>query len=226
VVQKKHHKKVLNHKVTKQPKSVFFFLSLVYQPVAPFLHGPIFAILLFNVVIFVLVIRVIIKHNQRTLGRSKEGMNKKTAVRLLISFTGVMFLFGLTWLFGALTITGFGDSRASTAFQVLFVILNAFQGFFIFLFFCVFSKDARESWMEVFSCGRYQSKFLHPSQAKHAGTGTTAQEMDKTASANLTSSNFGTSTSASNFNLSTYELSEEKGTSEVLLDKENIQAPC
>ena len=35
---KKHHKKVLNHKVAKQPKLFFFFLSLVYQPVAPFLH--------------------------------------------------------------------------------------------------------------------------------------------------------------------------------------------
>jgi len=177
---------------------------------------------------FILVIGVLIRHSRNTLGRSKEQVNKKTTIRLLISITGVMFLFGLTWLFGALTITGFGDSRASTAFQVLFVILNAFQGFFIFLFFCVFSKDARESWMEVFSCGHYQSKFLHPSQAKHAGTGTTAQEIDKTASANLTSSNFGTSTlhSTSNFNLSTDELSEEKCTSEVLLDQENIQAPC
>ena len=119
-----------------------------------------------------------------------------------------MFLFGLTWLFGALTITGFGDSRASTAFQILFVILNAFQGFFIFLFFCVFSKDARESWMEVFSCGRYQSKFLHPSQAKYAST--TAQKKSKTASSNLATSNLGTSALPSTtFNSSTDDLGEE-----------------
>jgi len=38
VAQERASQKVLNHKVTKQPKSVFFFLSLVYQPVAPFLH--------------------------------------------------------------------------------------------------------------------------------------------------------------------------------------------
>ena len=120
-----------------------------------------------------------------------------------------MFLFGLTWLFGALTITGFGDSRASTAFQVLFVILNAFQGFFIFLFFCVFSKDARESWMEVFTCGRYQSKFLHPSQVKYAST--TAQKKSKTVSSNLATSNLGTSALPSTtFNSSTDDLSEEK----------------
>ena len=173
--------------------------------------GPIFAILLFNVVIFVLVIRVIIKHNRRTLGRSKEGMNKKTAVRVLISFTGVMFIFGLTWLFGALTITGFGDSRASTAFHVLFVILNAFQGFFIFVFFCVFNKDARVSWMEVFTCGSCQSKFLHPSQVKYASSGT-PQEKVKTASTNLASSNLYTSIlpSTSNFDSSTENLIEEK----------------
>ena len=47
----------------------------------------------------------------------------------------------LMWLVGALTILGFADSRASTALQILFVILNALQGFFVFLFFCVLSKD-------------------------------------------------------------------------------------
>jgi len=76
---------------------------------------------------------VLIKHTYRkTPGYKKGQLNKKKMIKLLISIAGVMFLFGLTWLFGALTITGLGDSRASTAFQVFFVILNAFQGFFIF----------------------------------------------------------------------------------------------
>ena len=171
--------------------------------------GPIFAVLLFNVVMFVLVIGVLIRHSRNTLGRSKDQMNKKTTIRLLISITGVMFLFGLTWLFGALTVTGFGGSGASTAFQILFVILNAFQGFFIFLFLCVFSKDARESWLEVFTCGRYKSKLLHPLQAKYTSSAT-AQKKVKTASSNLASSNLSTSVvpSTDNFNSSTYDLTE------------------
>ena len=109
-------------------------------------------------------------------------------IKLLISIAGVMFLFGLTWLFGALTITGLGDSRASTAFQVFFVILNAFQGFFIFLFFCVFNVKARESWLEVFCFGHYKSKSLHPSQGKPASSGA-PKKKNITASTNLANSN-------------------------------------
>ena len=101
--------------------------------------------------------------------RQNEGMKKGAAIRLLISISGVMFLFGLTWLFGALTIT---VTAVNLTFQILFVVFNSFQGFFIFLFFCVFSKEARESWKEVLCCGRYQSKFLHPSQNKYTGSGT------------------------------------------------------
>ena len=101
-----------------------------------------------------------------------------------------MFLFGLTWIFGALTVTGLRDSNASTAFQALFVILNAFQGFFIFLFFCVFNKDARESWSELLSCGRYKSKSLHPLHAKYSSTGSSATQKKSTmASTDLTFSN-------------------------------------
>jgi len=86
-------------------------------------------------------------------------MNTKTAVRLLVSITGVMFLFGLSWLFGALTIT---VQAVRLTFQILFAIFTSLQGFFIFLFLCVFSKEARELWKEFLSCGRYKSKFLNP----------------------------------------------------------------
>ena len=152
--------------------------------------GPIFAILLFNIVVFVLVIGVIIKHTRYTLDRTEEKMDMKTTIRLLIGIAKIMFIFGLTWLFGALTVTGFGDTRASTAFQVLFVICNAFQGFFIFLFFCVFSKDGRESWLELLSCGRYRSKSLYPLQTKNSGSGANAtQKKYITSSTGLADSN-------------------------------------
>ena len=146
--------------------------------------GPIFAILIFNVVIFVLVIGVLVKHIQNKLDRTNEQMNMKTAIRLFISIAGIMFLFGLTWFFGALTVTGLSDTTASTAFQVIFVICNAFQGFFIFFFLCVFNKDARDLWLELLSCGRYQSKRLHSSQVKYTRSGG-----NKTTSSGLRNSN-------------------------------------
>ena len=167
------------------PSSCFIFDPAVFF--GAFL-GPIFAILLFNSVIFIMVIKILIKHTWNARGHTKEQMSKKVAIRLLMSIASVMFLFGLTWLFGALTVTGFGDSRASTAFQFLFVILNAFQGFFIFLFFCVFSKDARDSWLELLSCGHYQSKSLHRSQPRYASSRSNSTRKVKTT--NTTTSNF------------------------------------
>ena len=150
--------------------------------------GPIFAILLFNIVIFIMVIRVLIKHTWNAHRNTKEQMNIKTAIRLLVSIASVMFLFGLTWLIGAFTVVGFGDAQASAAFQVLFVILNAFQGFFIFLFFCVFSRDARDAWLEFLSCGRYQSKSLHRLQMKYASSRSSSfRKITSATSLNLTS---------------------------------------
>ena len=111
----------------------------------------------------VVVVTVLVRHMRGTMGRRKEQMKPKTAFRLLISITGIMSLFGLTWIFGALTISG-----ASLPFQILFVVSNGFQGFFIFLFLCVSSKDARELWKESLSCGRYKSSKIH---GKHQGTG-------------------------------------------------------
>ena len=151
-------------------------------------------------------------------------MTKMTTLK--IRMASVMSLFGLTWLFGALTVTGFGSAAASTAFQILFVLLNAFQGFFIFLFFCVLSKDARESWLELLSCGRYHSK---PSQAKYSssgnvGTGTKV----KTSSTGLANSNLTSAISSkTGYNSSTDDLSKEERYTDIPLtsaaeqDKEN-----
>ena len=96
----------------------------------------------------------------------------------MISISGVMFLFGLTWLFAILT---FSAPGLRETFQALFTVFNSFQGFFIFLFFCVFSKEAREYWREVLSCGRYTSQFLHPSQTKNVSLSATGADKNKKA---------------------------------------------
>ena len=97
------------------------------------------------------MIRVLIKHSQKKLGNhhKKDKKTVENVKRLLISVFGIMFLFGLTWLFGALTI-----SDASLTFQFLFAIFNSLQGFFIFVFFCVLGKEARELWLQFLCRGR------------------------------------------------------------------------
>ena len=132
--------------------------------------GPILVVLLFNLVMMVAVVTVLVRHIKNTMDRTMEQMKWKTAFRLLISITGIMSLFGLTWIFGALTISG-----ASFPFQILFVVLNGFQGFFIFLFLCVFNTDARELWKELLCSGRYRFSTIHrtPNSTGRFATGST-----------------------------------------------------
>ena len=122
--------------------------------------APILAIMIFNIVIFVCVIVVLIRHTRGKAARKNERISTKTMVRLMISISGVTFLFGLTWLLAILAFSRTG--------QILFIIFNALQGFFIFVFFVLFNKEAVESWKEFLSCKRYKSKLLHPSTVSSA----------------------------------------------------------
>lgn len=121
--------------------------------------GPIFAVLLLNCLLYVVVIGVLIKHARSTLARRKENINMKTTLRIMASIGSITCLFGLTWLFAALTLS---MPQIHKTAQILFTIFNSFQGVFLFLFFCVLNLDARESWKELLSCGRYKSKVLRP----------------------------------------------------------------
>ena len=152
--------------------------------------------MIFNTVIFVWVIVVLVRHTRGTAARKKESVSNKTIIRLMISIGGVMFLFGLTWLFAILTFSSPEGLRET--FQIIFTIFNSFQGFFIFLFFCVFNKEALESWKELLSCGKYKSKLLHPSQAKFSSSAVTKKaKQSKTGSTGLTLSSGGKYTSES-----------------------------
>lgn len=126
--------------------------------------APFLAVMVFNVVIFIWIIVVLIRHTKGKAARRNESVDKKTVVRLMISISGIMFLFGITWFFAILT---FSVSGIREVGSILFTVFNSLQGLFIFIFFCAASKEARESWREFFSCGKYKSLFLHPSLVKY-----------------------------------------------------------
>ena len=166
---------------------------------------PIFAVLLFNIVVFIWVIVILVRHTRGTAARKKEAVSNKTIIRLMISISGVMFLFGLTWLFAILT---FSTPGLRETFQILFTVFNSFQGFFIFLFFCIFNKEAVESWKELLSCGKYKSKVLHPSQVKLSSTAVTKKaKQSKTGSTGFTLSSGGKYSSQFETSRSDYETS-------------------
>ena len=124
--------------------------------------APLLAVLLFNIIMFIMVTRVLIRHTKKHLERRRgDADNKKTiiaTVKTLISIFSVMVTFGLSWVFGAFSI-----SSAALVFQVLFVIFSSTQGFMMFLFFCVINKDSRKEWKKFLTCYRYDTKTTYSS---------------------------------------------------------------
>lgn len=115
---------------------------------------PLFSIIVFNVIIFVMVARVLIRHSRRTASKLKDTKGKTVnTVKLLISIVCVMVMFGLSWLFGALSV-----DKAATVFQWFFAISTTSQGFLLFILLCVVNNDAREEWKKLLTCYRYQGK--------------------------------------------------------------------
>lgn len=121
--------------------------------------APVLVILLLNLVFYIVVVVILLRHTRSTLLRRQEGLTTRITLRVMASIISILFLFGLTWLFAALTLT-IHELRQTA--QILFTIFNSFQGVFLFMFFCLLNQEARESWKEFLSCGHYKSALLRP----------------------------------------------------------------
>ena len=103
--------------------------------------APVLLILAFNFVAFILIIRSLLTSESKvTTDRRTSGITQaRRAIAILV-------VLGLTWLFGALAI-----NDAKLVFQYLFCIFNSLQGLFVFIFYCVLSKDTRKKWKKLSS---------------------------------------------------------------------------
>ena len=117
-------------------------------------------------------------------------------MKTMFIIIAIMMLFGLTWVFGALTI-----SKAADFFGYLFVITTSFQGFFIFLFLCVMREDVRDMWRNLLCCGKYK-----PDKRRNTFSSSTAKRR-------RTSSTYATSYGGSNdtFKMKKTSLAENTG---------------
>ena len=141
--------------------------------------------MVFNVVIFIWVMVILVRHTRGTAARKKEAVSIKTIVRLMISISGVMFLFGLTCLSLFAILTFFAPGLQET-FQA-----QAFHGLQFFFILCLQQGSQGTYWKDVrLSCSRYTSQFLHPSQTRNVSTsGAFAKKIKKaTVSTELSSS--------------------------------------
>ncbi|XP_071959938.1 adhesion G-protein coupled receptor G6-like [Antedon mediterranea] len=98
---------------------------------------------LFNVVVFVLVMRAL-TCGRRKVANKVDRIKKDIVIKRLQNAIAVSVLLGLTWVFGFFAIDP--DSTSRDVFQLLFCVFNSLQGLFIFLLFCVRQKDIRDAW--------------------------------------------------------------------------------
>lgn len=116
--------------------------------------------MVFNIVMYVMIIRALIRHTiSKNKRMSKSSLTVSVAMKMLVSYSGIMVLFGLTWLFAAFAFIT--EPSVSFVIQFFFAVFNAFQGFLIFLFFVLLSGDSRDAWKSVLCLwGRKDKKNL------------------------------------------------------------------
>ncbi|KAH8232514.1 hypothetical protein KR032_008482 [Drosophila birchii] len=87
----------------------------------------------------------------------------------------LFFLLGVTWIFGLCAFFDFGK-----IFSYLFCITATLQGFVLFLYFVVFNKDNRRSWLGL--CQLRRSKRGHEIMGVEMGTETNFKNSSRTQS--------------------------------------------
>eukprot|EP00057_Strongylocentrotus_purpuratus_P015978 XP_011670452.1 PREDICTED: G-protein coupled receptor 64-like [Strongylocentrotus purpuratus] len=104
---------------------------------------PMSAILLINIVIFILVVRQLL-WSANIAGRVKGEAKKerRETIKRVQNAICILLLFGLTWVTGYLLLI----PSFSKVAQPTFIVLNSFQGFFIFLLYCIRKPYIRKTW--------------------------------------------------------------------------------
>lgn len=85
----------------------------------------------------------------------------------MLNTIAVLALFGVTWVFGALTV-----QKRHELFEFLFVVSNSLQGFYVFIFFVVLAKETRELWLETCGCRKKKEEADAPNMDSIPGTPT------------------------------------------------------
>ena len=128
------------------------FLSQLGALFGAFL-APIFVVIVINLIIFIWVILVVRRHAKKKTTQVKQTVPIKQILRIIVSISGILFLFGLTWGFIILT---FSVPGVRETFQTLFAVFNSLQGFFVFVF--ILFTEGFGYWKALLSCEKYRFK--------------------------------------------------------------------
>ncbi|XP_071962407.1 uncharacterized protein [Antedon mediterranea] len=117
----------------------FLTLQRMYYGVAI----PVALCLLFNMIIFVMVLHSLSKMGKNSNQARPKG-TKRRGIKMLQNGASIVMVLGLTWLVGF-----FAIGEASVFVLWLFCILNSFQGFLIFVMYCARSSEVRSHWWKM-----------------------------------------------------------------------------
>ncbi|TMS03043.1 Cadherin EGF LAG seven-pass G-type receptor 1, partial [Larimichthys crocea] len=101
--------------------------------------GPIFVVVLVNIVIFILAAKA-------SCGRRQKAMEKSGAIPALRMAFLLLLLISATWMLGLMAV----NSDVMT-FHYLFAVFSCLQGVFIFFFHVIFNKEVRKNLKNVFT---------------------------------------------------------------------------
>ena len=97
--------------------------------------------------------------------RKETSLTASNSFKMLASYSSIMVLFGLAWLFAAFTFIT--EPSVSFIVQFFFCLFNILQGFFIFFFFIVLSNDSRDAWRSLLSKQKVDKKYKVQSNVSH-----------------------------------------------------------
>ena len=114
---------------------------------------------------YVLIIRVLVLHTMGKIKRKETSLTASDSFKMLASYSSIMVLFGLAWLFAVFTFIT--EPSISFIVQFFFCLFNILQGFFIFFFFIVLSNDSRDAWRSLLSKQKVDKKYKVQSNMSH-----------------------------------------------------------
>ncbi|XP_021350239.1 brain-specific angiogenesis inhibitor 1-like [Mizuhopecten yessoensis] len=97
--------------------------------------GPAVGIILVNIIVIFCVMKALF--SSQFIATKTEKQKIVTGIR---SLTVLLPVLGVTWIFGVISV-----NDDLIVFQYLFAVTNSLQGFFIFLFYCIFNVPVRRA---------------------------------------------------------------------------------
>ncbi|KAL1492686.1 hypothetical protein ABEB36_010905 [Hypothenemus hampei] len=131
---------------------------------------PVLIVMLLNVIFLTMAIVMMCRHASASVSMKNKEHSRLASTRAWLKGAFVLvFLLGLTWIFGFFYI-----NQESVAMAYLFATFNSFQGFFIFLFHCVQNEKVRKEYRKFIRRHSWLPKCLRCSKSSGGTAGSSS----------------------------------------------------